>query len=164
MGARGLSAGSVVGIGTQRVERAPHRLRALGVGSGIAVTLWDRERRVGGLAHVPLPHRDRDGDPPRHYVDEALRLLHRELCRHGARPGQLEAKAVGGASLLRGAEPGPGIPIGAQNVRATFETLEALGIPLVASDLGGGSARSVTLDTGSGAVEVLRLPDTRRIL
>ncbi len=159
-----MNAGQIVGVGSLLVGRAPERFRALGVGSCVAVSLWDPDRQLGGLVHVPLPRRAIEGGPPCRFVDAALEQLRGLLLGMGAREGELEAKAAGGASLLKSAEPSQGVPIGLQNVEALHEALDALGIPLVASDLGGDSARSVSFDTASGALEVRCLPDLRRTL
>ncbi len=159
-----MSAGQIVGVGSLLVGRAPERFRALGVGSCVAVSLWDPDQQLGGLAHVPLPRCGVEGGPPSSFVDAALGQLRSLLVGAGAREDALEAKAAGGASLLRSAAPSQSTPIGLQNVEALYQILEALGIPLVASDLGGESARSVTFDTASGAVEVLCLSDLRRTL
>ena len=159
-----MNAGQIVGVGSLLVGSAPERFRALGVGSCVAVSLWDPDQQRGGLAHVPLPRRGSESGPPSRFVDAALEQLRSLLVEMGAREDELEAKAAGGASLLKSAEPRQGPPIGLQNVEALHEALDALGIPLVASDLGGDSARSVSFDTASGAVEVRRLPDLRRVL
>lgn len=155
---------AVVGVGRYRVARAPERLRALGVGSCLAISLYDPERRLGGLAHVPLPARRSPEDPAGRFVDSAVEALLEELVARGSRPKDLEAKAAGGASLLRGSEPSRARPIAQLNVKALRDVLDGLGLRLVASDLGGRAARSVTLDTESGELRVLLLPDRVRAL
>ena len=159
-----MNAGQIVAVGSLLVGRSPERFRALGVGSCVAVSLWDPDRQLGGLAHVPLPRRGVEGGPPCRFLDAALEQLRSRLIAAGAQADGLEAKAAGGAKLLKSAAPSRSTPIGLQNVEALHEILDALGIPLVASDLGGESARSVTFDTASGAVEVRCLSDLRRTL
>ncbi len=159
-----MNPGQIVGVGSLLVGHAPERLRALGVGSCVAVSLWDPDQQLGGLAHVPLPRCGDEGGPLCGFVDSALEQLQSLLVGAGAREGGLEAKAAGGASLLKSAAPRQTAPIGPRNVEALHEILDALGIPLVASDLGGESARSVTFDTASGALEVHCLFDLRRTL
>jgi chemotaxis protein CheD len=154
----------IVGVGALRLAAPPERLRALGVGSCLAVTLWDRARRCGALAHVPLPRRESEDDPPQQFVDSALRLMVDELARRGAPVCGLEAKAAGGASLLRGNEPSRALPIAVRNLEALYEVLAELGVPLVASDLGGCSARSIEFDPESGKLSVLSLPDRLLVL
>jgi chemotaxis protein CheD len=146
------------------VVSAPERLRALGVGSCLAVSLWDRARCRGALAHVPLPRRETESDPPQQFVDSALRLMAEELGRAGSPARDLEAKAAGGASLLRGNEPSRALPIALRNIETLHEILAELGVPLVASDLGGHTARSIEFDPASGQLSVLSLPDRMRVL
>ncbi|HEV7662997.1 MAG TPA: hypothetical protein VGQ62_05635, partial [Chloroflexota bacterium] len=63
------SPGVVVGLGeahavrADRVASAQDVLVAYGLGSCIALCLWDAEARVAGMAHVVLPGGDEDGDP-----------------------------------------------------------------------------------------------------
>ncbi len=154
----------IVGVGVLRLVRAPGRLRALGVGSCVAVALYDQALRQGGLAHVPLPARGAAVEPRERFVDTALELLVELLAARGSPASRLCAKAAGGASVLLGAEPSRATSIAARNVTALEQTLAELGIPLVASELGGSTARSVELDAESGALRVLSLPDRVRVL
>jgi chemotaxis protein CheD len=154
----------IVGVGVLRLVRAPGRLRALGVGSCVAVSLWDRALRQGGLAHVPLPERTDPDEPLEEFVDTALPLLVELLARSGSPGSRLEAKAAGGASVLLGAVPSRALSIAARNVAALEQVLARLGIPLVGRELGGSAARSVELDAGSGELRVLSLPDRVRVL
>jgi chemotaxis protein CheD len=154
----------VVGVGALRVVSAPGRLRALGVGSCVAVALYDRARRQGGLAHVPLPSSAGHAGAPAQFVDTALPLLVELLAARGSSAAELEAKAAGGASLLVGAEPSRATSIAARNVAELERALARLGIPLVGRELGGATARSVELDAASGELRVLSLPDRVRVL
>ena len=51
-----------VAIGEGVVARPPHIISALGLGSCVAVTLYDTQRRIGGLAHIMLPDSARVSD------------------------------------------------------------------------------------------------------
>jgi chemotaxis protein CheD len=154
----------IVGVGVLRVARAPLRLRALGVGSCVAVALYDAELRQGGLAHVPLPERGDAVEAREQFVDTALPRLVALLGESGSPVSRLVAKAAGGASVLLGPEPSRARSIAARNVAALERVLAELGIPLVARELGGSTARSVELDCESGALRVLSLPDRVRVL
>jgi len=144
----------VVGAGGQVVGQSPDVLRAQGVGSCVVVSLWDRQRRIGGLAHVPLPTRPGPEGPAEHYVDSALERLLERLLERGCERASIEVKAAGCATLLMTRDRCEHPPIAALNRSALERTLERLGLDLVGRDLGGHVARSIALDTGSGALRV----------
>jgi chemotaxis protein CheD len=146
-----------VGVGAQGIARAPRSLRALGVGSCVVVALYDRRRAIGGLAHLPLPARGRPSEQPERFIDSGLELLLRRLGERGCRRADLEVKAAGGATLLVSSNGRGDTSIASSNLRALRATLARLGLVLAAEDLGGDVARSVELDTRTGALRVAPL-------
>ena len=56
-----------VTIGEAKVGGPDTILYTLGLGSCVAIVLWDGDRRIGGLAHALLPeaHASRNGAPTR---------------------------------------------------------------------------------------------------
>lgn len=154
----------VVHTGEVLAGRAPGRIVALGVGSCLAVALWDEKRRVGGLAHVPLPALGSALEPPGWGVESALRLLVAQLRKLGADRGTLTAKAAGAASLLGGSEPSPAQSIARRNVAALQAALAKLGIPLISQALGGAQARIVGLDLADGRLRVRSLGEEERAI
>lgn len=127
-----------------------------GLGSCVAVCLYDPLTRCGGLGHVVLPAvlMRRPGDPPSKFADTAVGWLREEMARQGAAASRLVAKIAGGASLFDlSAVRGPSI--GERNVAAVREALAEAGIPLVAEDVGGTTGRTVAFRLSDGRVEVL---------
>jgi chemotaxis protein CheD len=144
-------------VGAQGIAHAPGVLRALGVGSCVVVALYDRKRAIGGLAHLPLPSRDGRSEQPERFVDSGVELLLRRLAERGCEPADLEAKAAGGATLLASSSDRGETSIAARNLDALRGTLARLGLDLAGQDLGGQIARSVELDTCTGALRVVAL-------
>lgn len=145
-----------VGISEYRIAEPPARLVTYGLGSCVAVALYDGERHLGGLAHTLLPASPAAvAGRPAKFVDAAIRRMFDELVVRGARRQRLTAKIFGGAnmfeSLLGAADDG----VGARNVDSARQTLAALEIPLVAEDVGGNFGRTVEFDLASGQVRVL---------
>jgi chemotaxis protein CheD len=145
-----------VAIGRWAVAAAPMKLRTL-LGSCVAVILYDRVGRAGGIAHVLLP--DSQGaarEHPGRYADTAIPALLADLERvAAARPrARMTAKLAGGATMFATAQAGG---IGERNVKAVEVILAGLGIPVVARDLGGACGRRVTLETATGRV-VVKIP------
>ena len=66
----------LVGIGEYKIAHNPTILRAMGLGSCVAVFLFDEKMNVSGLAHILLP--DSPNDPKKRsskYADVALREM-----------------------------------------------------------------------------------------
>jgi chemotaxis protein CheD len=145
-----------VGIAELRIARAPQRLKAYGLGSCLAIALYDPQLGLGGLVHSLLPQR-RGTDPqdrPPKFVDAAIRLMAAELCRAGADPARLQAKCAGGANMFEEDYLSLMQSIGARNALSARETLRELGIPLVAAEVGGNRGRTVTFDLATGRLLV----------
>jgi chemotaxis protein CheD len=144
-----------VPIGRWAVAAAPWQIRTL-LGSCAGVVLYDRSARVGGVAHVVLPHSRGACDQPGRFVDTAIPALIADIERALGRPakGRLTAKVAGGASMF---QTGPALNIGKMNQDAVEKLLAGLSIPILARDVGGDSGRHLTLDTRSGIVTI-RVP------
>ncbi len=141
-------------------------LSTLGLGSCVAVVLYDAEARVGGLAHVllPEPGGSRDRENPARVAETAVPALIAEMTALGADPKRLTARIAGGASMFSSLLP-RGMPtIGTRNVEASRRALAAAGIRVVAEDVGEEHGRSVYLRLADGQVEVRSLARGNRVL
>ncbi|HEY8369705.1 MAG TPA: chemotaxis protein CheD [Thermodesulfobacteriota bacterium] len=146
-----------VGMGEYRVDTAPNRLLAFGLGSCVGVFLYSREAAVGGLAHVMLPegaHLRRGTTQPAKFADLALDLMLGELARLGADASRLSAKIFGGANMFPMIETIGRAPIGERNVAAVREALARAGIPIEADETGGEFGRTVEADLATGIATV----------
>jgi chemotaxis protein CheD len=156
-----------VGISEFRTAREPAVLVTYGLGSCLGITLYDPQRRLGGLAHTLLPlSRPDDQSRMTKYVDSAIRLMMEELLELGAEKTRLVAKISGGANMFEPLHPSGIEGVGARNARAARETLERLGIPLLAEDIGGNHGRTVEFDLATGELRVSSVchPDANRTL
>jgi chemotaxis protein CheD len=136
-----------VGLGEVAVQRADaaEPLVAHGLGSCIALCLFDPISKVAGLAHVVLPGTDPENAPNAKFAGSALPALLQAMARHGAAtdPRRLQARLAGGAHVLAIGGTG-GLPrIGDQNAEAVKAALAAASVPIVAEDVGGGKGRTV---------------------
>ena len=124
------------------------------LGSCVAVCLWDRHRRVGGMNHFVLPH-CRDAVPTPRYGDVAVTRLLAELERLGCQRTDMRAKLFGGAAVLPIGEQAD--TVGAQNVDVALQVLRAHDIPLVARRTGGQHGLFLRFHTEAGRVMVREL-------
>jgi chemotaxis protein CheD len=131
-------------------------LSALALGSCVAVLLYDRQGRVGGLAHVMLPSLalSRVRDRPARSAETAVPWLLDCVRDAGALPAHVRAWLVGGATMFADLLPSGAMHIGERNVQACRFALRQAGVPVVGSAVGGVRGRTVWLDVGEGTVTV----------
>jgi chemotaxis protein CheD len=141
-------------------------ISTVGLGSCVAIVLYDAAVHVGGMAHVLLPSEamSRDRSNPAKFPSSAVPLLLKEMGVLGARKERMNAKIVGGASMFANLIPAGGINIGERNVAAVRDVLAEAKIPIVAEDTGADYGRSVYLFVGDGRVEVRSLKKGSRVL
>jgi len=150
-----------VGIGDIKVTESPHILRIVGLGSCIAVVLYDRSTRIGGLAHVMLPHIEESHDKsnPSRFSDIAVGMMIEEMERRGARTQEIRAKIFGGSNMFPEIIFSNGsMDIGKRNILSVKEELKRYNIQIAASEVGDHIGRTVLFDTGDGSVLVKTAP------
>ena len=140
-------------------------LSSVGLGSCIAIALYDARTGVGGLAHILVPSTSlaRDTSNPAKFPSTAVPLLVEEMRRRGASQ-EITAKIAGGASMFASLIPSGGINMGERNAVATRQALIDAGLPLVAEDCGGEHGRSVYFHLRDGRLEVRSLKIGDRVL
>jgi chemotaxis protein CheD len=134
-------------------------LATIGLGSCVAIALYDPVGHVGGLAHILLPDESmsRDRTNPAKFPASVLPILLEEMRRQGASRSRVRAKIAGGASMFSNLMTSSTMNIGERNVAAVRAALAAAKIPIVGADTGSDHGRSVYLFVADGRVEVRSL-------
>ncbi len=152
-----------VHIGDVKVADGGATLATIGLGSCVAIALYDPISKIGGLAHAMLPHpsNGRRDAPPGRFAATAVPQLLGLMKEAGASPRRIRARLAGGASMFRDLLEGDGLRLGRRNVEAAREALQALHIPIDGEDVFGTYGRSVFLHTDDGRLLVtsVRQPD-----
>jgi chemotaxis protein CheD len=145
-----------VGLGEQSISQDENDiLVAYGLGSCVAVSMVDTQRKVSGLIHCVLPERQKDSDPySSKYVDSGLVGMLEAMIRHGANPGRLLVKIAGGANMLTPFAVGRTFDIGTRNVQAARQVLERLHLKINGENVGGHTGRTVRLYVSTGRMTV----------
>ena len=130
-------------------------LVCLGLGSCVALCLYDPLRSIGGMAHMVLPDSSARGakSSGAKFVDVAVPLLLREMEAKGAGRARLRAHLIGGALMLQGAAFKATVNIGqrnAQAARAARAALRSAGVRVRGEELGGSNGRTVRLELATG--------------
>jgi len=145
----------VVGMADLKVTRSPDTLTTLGLGSCVGITLFDKIKKIGGMAHVMLPtYKGFEGQNIAKFADSAIIELVNQLARIGATRQSLVAKLAGGAHMFGRASNNDMLKIGERNAAASMAILKQLGIPIHANDTGGTHGRTLELNTDTGALMI----------
>jgi len=143
----------LVKTGQYKVADNSHTLITHGLGSCVVLTLYDEEKKIGGMLHYILPENP-DNMKKAKYADTGIELMLRKMKEYGASSSRLKAKLAGGAvmfgSLLKDVENS----IGNRNVRMAREILNGFGITITGEDVGGDYGRSVTFILSTGMVRI----------
>lgn len=149
---------TVVGVGEHAVGSRPGQvIKTYGLGSCVAVNIFDPETRVAGMAHVALPDSGIWAQQPvrkaAYYADKAVPLLLRDLAAaaRGRLSTKLAVKLVGGANVIGSSG---AFRIGDRNAEALKKLVRSLGLRVAAEDMGGTLSRTVSLDVESGRVRI----------
>lgn len=156
------------GIGEICVSRRPDDIiTALGLGSCVAIVLYDPHSDIIGVAHCMLPtakneRKDR-GDRPGRYVDVAVPELLSGMCVPRTRAGRLAAALAGGAAMFEFTGPTK-MDIGRNNIAAAEQVLTEHDIPVLAADTGGVEGRTLKVRCDDGTVTIRSVGNTRELI
>jgi chemotaxis protein CheD len=138
------------------VATADEVLVTVGLGSCVAIMLYDPEARIGGLAHILLPSKalTRQLDNPAKFPQSAVPALLERMVAAGASPRRITARLAGGASMFSQLAPPGTIQMGERNLVATRQALNAQNVPLTGEAVGGDFGRTVRLHCEDGRIDV----------
>ena len=156
-----------VKVADYAVRRGSDILATIGLGSCVAIALYERDSRTGGLAHILLPSMSmsRETSNPAKFPETIVPIMLSEMRALGMASGaRVYAKIAGGASMFGQLVNGTGINVGERNIAATKEALASAGIQLVGEDTGLDYGRSVYFHLTDGRMEVRSLKMGDRVL
>jgi chemotaxis protein CheD len=135
------------------IGESPVILTTYGLGSCVAVMVYDPVAKVGGMNHFLLPHASpaKKNDNQAKFSDTGISMLIEKVEELGARKERLVAKIAGGANMFPSLTKNA---IGQKNIDAALKVLKEQGIRVLSSDIGGNWGRSVDFDLSNGMVTV----------
>ncbi len=157
----------VVGLGESHVaDGSDAVLVCVGLGSCIAVCVHDPVSKVGGIAHMVLPHwREAHGvEPGPKFVDCGIPLLVGQMEALGAARSRLKVKIAGGAQMVSTVSANRIFEIGERNVASAKATLKRMGLQLSGTDVGGSCGRTVQFHPDSGKILITTVGEGSREL
>lgn len=135
-----------VDTGEIKVSSEPEILQSVALGSCVAVAVYERTRKIGGLAHIMLPGKSPSRKENTRYAEDALDALFGSVKSLVARLDDLEISVVGGANVLRKGD------IPDKVIDSVLDYLRRANLNLQGMRLGGFERRSVFLDIKTGNV------------
>lgn len=147
-----------VGMSDLKVGHHPCTITTLGLGSCVAITLYDIKTKVSGMAHIMLPYSYQSKTFSHltiaKFADTGIEELLNQMLNLGAMRKNIVAKIAGGAQMFSFTCENEAMRIGERNVLATKEFLSKLEIPLLAEDTGGNHGRSIELSSEEGTLKI----------
>lgn len=145
----------IVGVGDMKIATSPGDVLVThALGSCLGISAYDPQANVGGLLHVMLPaaaiNPDKARINPYMFVDSGVPEFFRGLMGCGAVKARMIVKVAGGANVQGG--PDDHFAIGKRNYITLRKLFWQNGILIKGEDVGGGSARTMYLEIGSGRV------------
>ena len=125
-------------------------------GNGVVITLWDKAKKSGGMAHCIYPSGDKR-KATNYSADVAVVQMLKKIFDLNARVADLDAQIIGGGSVgncARGRAH--------KTVKVARKMLRKHGITVVSEDIGGSVGRKIIFDTHSGDIMVLKTRNVRR--
>ncbi len=157
-----------VSIGELKLGNSPNDLLvAYGLGSCVAICVYDAVAGIGGMIHSLLPQSAKNNGataPTAKFVDEGVPLLLEAVKNAGAQTSRLEVYVCGGAQMLSAPGFKNTLNIGERNVAAAETALAAAGLRIRGRDTGGTSGRTVKLRIDSGEITVKTLGQGEKVL
>ena len=155
-----------VGLGEVKISQDPDTVLAcLGLGSCVAISVFDPVAKVGGMAHVVLPKsHGKTGEKAARYADIAVPLLLGYLRDRGAVDSRIVVNLAGGAQMSLAPGMGTAFKIGEDNVAAVRAALASEGLQPNSVVTGGNKGRTMRLFIDSGKATVASTGEETREL
>lgn len=128
------------------------------LGSCVAVILWDKRRKVGGINHFQMPACRPGDQPTARFGDASTVMLIRMMVQDGSEKKHLEAQIFGGAYNPEVSSQN----VGQENVRVARRVLARHGVRVVSEDVGGELGRKIVYDAALNEVAVLKVERLRK--
>jgi chemotaxis protein CheD len=138
-----------------RIGIAPGVLSTRGIGSCVAVALYNPPLRTGGLAHISVPEDNNHvpGENPNQSAKNAIASMAKTMEIMGCLHLFTVARIAGGADMFSFCQASLR-DIGALNVEAVRRELKGQQILIVGEDVLGTENRNVVFDLADGVVRV----------
>lgn len=155
-----------VGIAECKTCIAPDLITTIGLGSCIGIVLYNIPMGICGMVHIMLPDSSRikDNTNRAKFADTGIDLLIEELGKLNIPKNTLNAKIAGGAKMFEFSSTSELGSIGNKNIEAVHNRLDALNIPIKASDCGLNYGRTIVFNPVNQELEIVKAGKQRKVI
>lgn len=132
------------------VSREPHFINTI-LGSCVAVCMWDKVIKFGGMSHFMLPLWNGDGLASPKYGNIAIEKQLEKMTSLGSKKYHIVAKIFGGGEVIDMER--QHFHIGERNIQLAQEMLDEIKIPIISSSVGGKFGRKIIMNTLTGEIK-----------
>ena len=144
-----------VGIAGMKILQWDGELITYALGSCIGICLYDPAVKLAALIHIMLPINMEAGRKnTMKYADTGIRETLKQLEARGARKPRLVAKIAGGAKMFEVSGSSGLGNIGQRNIESVHMNLRREGIRIIAENVGGSVARTLSFFPGTGQGQI----------
>ncbi len=138
--------------GKVEISKSDIIIRALALGSCIAIVAYDAKNRIGGIAHIMLPEKapENKKQEENKYTENAISNLLLQMQKSGADKEEMKFCLAGGANVLRRNDDS----IAEKNCISVVQIVKEQKLKIKAKSLGGTQRRCISLDISSGKVNL----------
>ena len=127
------------------------------LGSSVAVSLYDRSLKMGGMNHFLYPFADKKEKATAKYGNVAILALIRMMKANGSKLKKIEAQIFGGAHNTQYSN----WNIGQDNFKTARKVLLDNRIKIVSEDIGGEMGRKIVFNTSTCEIVTLKVDRLR---
>ena len=144
-----------VGIGDMKLTRGEGVIVTYALGSCIGLAFYDSYIKLGALLHIMLPERVNESDANLFkYADTGSRETLRKMSAFGMVKSRTTVRIAGGAKMFEISGNAGFGNIGQRNIDSVKQILKEEGMKISGEDTGANYARTMSLDTETGEVQV----------
>ncbi len=147
-----------VDTGELKVSSEPVILQSIALGSCVALTTYEPNKKIGGLAHIMLPGKSPSSKNNTKYAEDSIEALLEWMNKLGATKEKLEISIVGGANVLQEGD------IPDKVIESVLSYLEKIDIKVKCMRVGGILRRSMFINTATGDVHYTEGDNPTKIL
>lgn len=139
-----------VNIGDYKVAQGDFVLEVNGLGSCVGVLLYDKVKKIAGLAHIMLPSSSiAKGDVNfKKFADTGIKMMLEDMKKLNS--SIFVSAIAGGACMFETQIKDEILKIGEKNVEAVRKILNELKIPIIVEEVGGKFGRTLRFEVITG--------------
>lgn len=138
------------------VKKSPYIISTI-LGSCVAVCLWDKKLKYGGMNHYLLPLWNGQGLASPKFGSIAIEKLVEKMVALGSDPKHIQAKVFGGGEVIKTSI--NHFNIGNRNIEIAHSILKDFKIPIISENTGGKQGRKILMNTTTGEIRMKFIPN-----